>query len=132
MWKLCANAQFPQCFEIIARNSLERVRSYMRSVNSNETLVIWKIRTRSVEKQKQPLNMICRKTSPWKICKFHRKSRKHLWWSLFLIKLQSFRPAILLKGDSNTGVFCETCQFFQNTFSLQNASDGWFWRSSSP
>ena len=105
MWKLCANAQFPHCFEIIARNSLERVRSYMCSVNSNETLVIWKIRTHSVEKQKQPLNMTYRKTSSWKICKFHRKSRKHLWWSLFLIKLQSFRPAILLKGDSNTGVF---------------------------
>ena len=29
---------------------------------------------------------------------------KHLGWSLFLIKLQTFRPATLLKRDSNTGV----------------------------
>ena len=27
---------------------------------------------------------------------------KHLCWSLFLIKLQAFRPATLLKRDSNT------------------------------
>ena len=30
---------------------------------------------------------------------------KQLCWSLFLIKLQTFRPATLLKSDSNTGVF---------------------------
>ena len=30
---------------------------------------------------------------------------KHLCWSLFLTKLQVLNPAILLKGDSNTGVF---------------------------
>ena len=30
---------------------------------------------------------------------------KHLPCSLFLIKLQAFRPATLLKNDSNTGVF---------------------------
>ena len=30
---------------------------------------------------------------------------KHLCWSLFLIKLQAFRPVILLKRDFNTSVF---------------------------
>ena len=30
---------------------------------------------------------------------------KHLCWSLFLIKLQPWRPATLLKRDSNTDVF---------------------------
>ena len=30
---------------------------------------------------------------------------KHPCWSLFLTKLQAFRPATLLKIDSNTGVF---------------------------
>ena len=30
---------------------------------------------------------------------------KHLCWSLFFTKLQAFRHAILLKGDSYTGVF---------------------------
>ena len=30
---------------------------------------------------------------------------KHLCWSLFLIKLQAFRTATLLKRGSNTAVF---------------------------
>ena len=30
---------------------------------------------------------------------------KQLCWSLYLIKLQAFRAVILLKRDSNTGVF---------------------------
>ena len=30
---------------------------------------------------------------------------KHLCWSLFLIKLQDFRPATILKVDFNTVVF---------------------------
>ena len=30
---------------------------------------------------------------------------KHLCWSLFFTKLQAFRQAMLLKGDSYTGVF---------------------------
>ena len=30
---------------------------------------------------------------------------KYLCWSFFLIKLQAFRPAILLKRDSNIGAF---------------------------
>ena len=32
---------------------------------------------------------------------------KHLYWSLFLIKLQDWRPAFSLKRDSNTGVFMQ-------------------------
>ena len=30
---------------------------------------------------------------------------KHLYWSLFLIKLKAFRPATLVKRYSYTGVF---------------------------
>ena len=53
---------------------------------------------------------------------------KHLSLSLFLIKLQAFKPATLLKRDSNTrpatllkgdpnpGVFCEYCEIFKNTY----------------
>ena len=43
---------------------------------------------------------------------------KHLCWSLFLIKLklQAFRPATLLKRDSNTDVSCEYCETFKNSF----------------
>ena len=32
-------------------------------------------------------------------------TRKHMWWSLFLIKLWTLRPATLLKRDFKTGVF---------------------------
>ena len=49
-------------------------------------------------------------------------TRKHLYWSLFLINLQAFGPTTLLKRDSNTGVFfsvkfakCLRASFLQNT-----------------
>ena len=38
---------------------------------------------------------------------------KHLYWSLFLLKLPALRPATLLEGDSNTGVFLMR-SFYQN------------------
>ena len=38
---------------------------------------------------------------------------KHLCWSLFLIKFQSWWPATLLKRNSNTGVFCEYCKILK-------------------
>ena len=37
---------------------------------------------------------------------------KHLCWSLFLIKLQPWRPTTLLLIDSNTGVFLPILQIF--------------------
>ena len=43
-------------------------------------------------------------------------TEKRLRWSLFLIKLQTWRPKTLLKRDSNTGVFCEYCEIFKSSF----------------
>ena len=40
---------------------------------------------------------------------------KDLCWSLFLIKLQAFKPAYLLKRDSNTGVFLVNIAKFLRT-----------------
>ena len=40
-------------------------------------------------------------------------TEKHLCWSLFLIKLQVFRAAALLKRDSNTGFFLWILPNFQ-------------------
>ena len=40
-----------------------------------------------------------------------------------LLKKDLVRPprsAILLKRDSNTGVFCESCRYFKNTFLLEH------------
>ena len=45
---------------------------------------------------------------------------KHLCWSLFLIKLQAWTPATLLKRDSNTGVFLWSLLHFQEQL---------FWRT---
>ena len=47
---------------------------------------------------------------------FGNFTRKHLSWSLFLIKLQVFRPATLLKRNSNTGVLLWNLQIFKNVY----------------
>ena len=49
--------------------------------------------------------------------KFRNIPGKHLCWSLFLIKLQAFRVATLLKRDSNTGVFLSILELFKVWFS---------------
>ena len=56
--------------------------------------------------------------------------RKQQCWSLFLIKLQAWRPATLLKRDSNTGVFLWNLWNFLEHLFLQNASSGCFWSNS--
>ena len=38
---------------------------------------------------------------------------KHQCWSIFLTKLQAWRPATLLKRDPNTGVFLWNLQYFK-------------------
>ena len=46
---------------------------------------------------------------------------KHLCRSLFLIKLQPWRPATLLKRDSTQVFSCEYCEIFKNTFFFYRA-----------
>ena len=41
-------------------------------------------------------------------------SRKHLYWSVYLINLQAYRPAFLLKEDSNAGNFL--INFYEQVF----------------
>ena len=43
-------------------------------------------------------------------------SDKHLCWSLILIKLQTFKPATLLKRDINTVFSCEYYESLKNTY----------------
>ena len=52
--------------------------------------------------QKQLLEVFYKKSIPKNSSNF---IRKHLWWSVFLIKLQAWVPATLLKRDSTTGFF---------------------------
>ena len=46
---------------------------------------------------------------------------KHMCWSFILIKLRAFRPATLLKRDSNTNIF---------VWNFQNFLEHLFWRTS--
>ena len=48
---------------------------------------------------------------------------KHLWWNLFLIKLQAWRSENLSKRDSSTGVFL--WKFLRPPI-LKNICDDWF------
>ena len=51
---------------------------------------------------------------------------KHMCWSLFLIKLKSWRPATLLKEDSNTLVFQWILQNFQGHLFWRTFANGCF------
>ena len=62
-----------------------------------------------VEGQKQPLKLFCIKGILRNFASF---SGKHPCWSLFLRELQTFRPAALLKRDSNIDVFLWNLQNF--------------------
>ena len=53
----------------------------------------------------QPPEQNSRKATGGVLNIFANLTGKHLCWSLFFTKLQAFRHAILLKGDSYTGVF---------------------------
>ena len=55
-----------------------------------------------VKRQKQPPKLLCKKGVFRNFASF---TGRQLCWSLFLIELQTFRPAALLEIDSNTDVF---------------------------
>ena len=43
-------------------------------------------------------------------------TRKHLYWSLFLIKLRAFRPATLLKWTPTQTFSCEYCKILKSNY----------------
>ena len=45
---------------------------------------------------------------------------KHLCWSFFLIKSQTWRPAILLKKSPTQVLSCEYCEIFKNSFFIEH------------
>ena len=71
--------------------------------------------------QKQPPEVSCKKTV---LKNFAILTGKHLYWNLFLKKLQAFKPATLWKKDSNTGTFLRILQNL--TLILKNACEGCF------
>ena len=63
-----------------------------------------------VKLQMQPLELFCKKKGVLR--NFANFIGKHKCWSLFLLGLQAFRPAALLKRDSSTDVFLWNLQNF--------------------
>ena len=51
---------------------------------------------------------------------FSKFTEKHLCCSLFLIKLQAFKPATSLKRDSDTDVSCGYCKIFKYSFFIEH------------
>ena len=52
------------------------------------------------------------------MCWFNRRG-KHMCWGLFLIKLQAFNLATLLKRNSNTGGSCGIAKFLRTSFFIE-------------
>ena len=65
-----------------------------------------------LNRQKQPPEVFCKKVVLKIFADF---TGKQLYWNLFLIMLQAWRPANLLWRDSNTGFPCEICEIFKRT-----------------
>ena len=89
-----------------------------------------------IDYQKQSPEVFYKKAVIKICCNTHRK---HLCYSLFLIKLQTFRPATLLKRNFNTQLYqketptqvfsCEYFKIFRNTYfeeHQQKAASGLF------
>ena len=74
--------------------------------------------------QKQPPEVFSKKAV---LKKFANFTRKHLCWNLFSVKLQAFSPATILKKDSNTGVYCEIFEIFQNVCCEETSTKDWFY-----
>ena len=51
----------------------------------------------------------------------------HLWWSLFLTKLQAIRPTTLLERDSNTGVYLGILRNCWEQLFLRTSANGCFY-----
>ena len=94
---------FPQPFSIFLRS--------LRNIYKNTCafIFLW-------SNQKQPSEMFYKKAV---LKNFAIFTGKHLWWSLFLTKLQDFRPDS--KRDSNTCIFL---------WILRNFEEHLFWRAS--
>ena len=72
---------------------------------------LWENHAKSVSVEKQSPEVFYKKAG---LKNFAIFTGKPLCWNLFLIKLQTFRPATLLKTDANIGVFPWALNFFKS------------------
>ena len=91
--------------------SSKRPAPFVEERNAKLQSELWENHAKNVSVEKQPPEVFCKKAGLRNLAIF---TRKCLGWSFFLIKLQAFRPAILLKRDSNIGVFLKILGFFKS------------------
>ena len=97
------------------------INSYLKNMPSNKK---WSFQCKFCDKQKQSPEVFCKKGVLANCAMFIGKLMS---WSLFLIKFQAFRPATLLRRDSNTGVFLWILQNFYELLSYKTSANGRFW-----
>ena len=104
-----------------------KVHTLTRSANifsrNHLTLSFWLRREGRQMSNTEQLLCQTDKSSQWRCSKrkavvknFAIFTGKHLWWSLFFIKLQTFRLATISKRDSTPKQVFSCCEIFKNTY----------------
>ena len=97
------------CITILGYTSHSRKFEKLINICLNKKL--WEEVQSITDFKKQPLEVFYKKAFVKNLAIF--TTRKHLWWSLFLIKLQTLRPVALLKIRVQ---HCEYCKIFKNIY----------------
>ena len=98
-------------FEKLKGNySLERKKQSARVIRENSCIL------KEAVTAEAAVRRCCSKYVFLKISHFAIFTEKHPCWSLFKIKLQAWKPATLLKRNSNLVIFCEYYEIFKNSF----------------
>ena len=122
VWKVCGKAQVPQSFRRIAQNYAKTVPFHKISTLGNQAkwwngtvfyAVVKRKKRNSHFVQKQWFADVLQIGA---LKKFTIFTRRHLCWSLFLIKLQDFRPATLLKKLQDRCFLVNIAKFLRTPF----------------
>ena len=97
------------CITILGYTSHRRKFEKLINIYLNKKL--WEEVQSITDFKKQPLEVFYKKAFLRNLAIFN--TRKHLWWSLFLIKLQILRPVALLKIRVQ---HCKYCKIFKNIY----------------
>ena len=98
------------CFKVPYKRS-KRPAPFTEEQNAKLQSKLWENHSKRVSAENQRIDVFYKKAG---LKHFAIFTGKHLYWSLFLIQLQTFRSATLLKRDSNTGVFLWILKFFKD------------------
>ena len=114
--KKCFPKLIQQPFSIFFEKLFHYYECKLRNIKKNTCAFIFLWRN-----QKQPLEVFYKKA----VKNFAIFTGKHLSWSLFLTKLQAFRPDS--KRDSDAGVFLWILRNFWKPLFWRTSANGCFW-----